>query len=193
MILITNYLSNHDDTWAVFDHCEETLAVPFHINISLRREGFPFVSSPKHGHWHSKEQRGAAPSKALPRILRNGTHHLVVGREVDKMFSKSSHPLFLIIIRIVYVAKPRSFKHSKPFSFCIALICELADIKADKWAETGVLSRISCVLSRQPSMQQFTPPSNVDADRSFSTCHQHSQPAVFPHVRWLFCVKDSKL
>ena len=143
MILIANYLSNHDDTWAVFDHCEETLTVLVHFNISLRREGIPFVSSPKHGHWHSKEQRGAAPSKALPRILRNGTHHLVVGREVDKMFSKSSHPLFLIIIRLVYVAKPRSFKHSKLFSFCIALICEWADIKADKWAETCVLSRIS--------------------------------------------------
>ena len=150
-------------------------------------EGFPFVSSPKHGHWHSKEQRGAAPSKALPRILRNGTHHLVVGREVDKMLSKSTNPLFLIIIRIKYVAKPRSFKHSKPFSFCIALICEWADIKADKWAETCVLSRISRVLSRQPSMQQFTPPSNVDVDRSFSTCHQHSKPAVFSSRPLTFC------
>ena len=52
-------------------------------------EGFPFVSSPKHGHWHSKEQRGAAPSKALPRILRNGTHHLVVGHHVVKKFQPS--------------------------------------------------------------------------------------------------------
>ena len=57
-------------------------------------EGFPFVSSPKHGHWHSKEQRGAAPSKALPRILRNGTHHLVVGREVDKKKFQLSFPRY---------------------------------------------------------------------------------------------------
>ena len=152
-------------------------------------EGFPFVSSPKHGHWHSKEQRGAAPSKALPRILRNGTHHLIVGQNVVNKFQLSFpryHPHHLC-------GETPVFQTFQAVLFLYRL--DLLVGRHKSWQVGWDLRSeqdISC-LSRQPSMQQFTPPSNVDADRSFSTCHQHSQPAVFPHVRWLFCVKDSKL
>ena len=175
MILITNYLSNHDDTWAVFDHCEETLTVLVHFNISLR-EGIPFVSSPKHGHWHSKEQRGAAPSKALPRILRNGTHHLIVGREVDKKKFQLSFPHY----------HPHHLCGETPVfqTFQAVLFLYRLDLLVGRhksWQVGWDLRSeqdISC-LSRQPSMQQCTPPSNVDVGRSFPTCHQHSKPAAF--------------